>query len=80
MILDAIDGWDDYPRRIFDREATIRGIAEWIDAESSVMPYAVLHCDGVSFRVAVRDYEEQDLILAADEYGHRSAASCQLAA
>ncbi len=30
------------------------------------MPYAVLHCDGVSFRVAVRDYEEQDLILAAD--------------
>ena len=28
MILDAIDGWDDYPRRIFDREATIRGIAE----------------------------------------------------
>ena len=74
MILDAIDGWDDYPRRIFDREATIRGIAEWIDAESSVMPYAVLRCDGVSFRVAVRDYEEQDLILAADEYGHRSAA------
>lgn len=74
MILDAIDGWEDYPRRIFDREATIRAIAEWIDGESSIMPYTVLDCDGTRFRVAVRDYEEQDLILSADEYGHRSAA------
>lgn len=73
MSIDFMDGWDEYPRRSFDRESSVRAIATWIDSECSIMPYTVLHCfDG--FRVGVRDPEDEGMIHAPSERIYSSAA------